>query len=281
MSLSVGQSGRVASNGGRTQMFSKCLRRSVPRRTPAMAVIVHAAASPASFPPSSSPSGASPKKGDVIPPPQAHSAPAAPLDSSAPSSPSRRRQLINMGGLAVSTFVTSMVGCPCCPAEAKTYSRPRPWDYSPTSQYGPNGWAGSCGIGKKQSPVDLPVYDGWAHTNNSVYGDLMMDYSSGGKGVFLTNGGHGTMQVNFPNTSENSLIINGVRSKLLQYHFHTPSEHAFDGQRYAMEVHLVHKNLATGRLTVCGVMLACEKEDKGKPRASDTVPGPPRSQPLP
>lgn len=34
--------------------------------------------------------------------------------------------------------------------------------------------------------------------------------------------------------------------ELLQYHFHTPSEHAFDGQRSAMEAHLVHRNKTTG-----------------------------------
>lgn len=34
--------------------------------------------------------------------------------------------------------------------------------------------------------------------------------------------------------------------ELLQFHFHAPSEHAMDGKRYAMEVHLVHKNKATG-----------------------------------
>lgn len=33
----------------------------------------------------------------------------------------------------------------------------------------------------------------------------------------------------------------------VQYHFHTPSEHALDGQRFAMEAHLVHKSLSTGK----------------------------------
>ena len=42
---------------------------------------------------------------------------------------------------------------------------------------------------------------------------------------------------------------------LLQVHFHTPSEHAFDDGRTAMEAHLVHRNIATGGLAVVGVLL--------------------------
>jgi carbonic anhydrase len=41
-------------------------------------------------------------------------------------------------------------------------------------------------------------------------------------------------------------VVGGAELELLQYHFHTPSEHAFDGERTAMEVHLVHRNIVTG-----------------------------------
>jgi len=30
------------------------------------------------------------------------------------------------------------------------------------------------------------------------------------------------------------------------FHFHMPSEHTFDGYRYDMEMHVVHKNNAPG-----------------------------------
>jgi len=36
--------------------------------------------------------------------------------------------------------------------------------------------------------------------------------------------------------------VNGERYDLLQFHFHTPSEHAVNGVRTAMEVHFVHIN---------------------------------------
>ena len=48
--------------------------------------------------------------------------------------------------------------------------------------------------------------------------------------------------------------IDGERFDLLQFHFHTPSEHTIDGRNYPMEVHFVHKN-AEGRLAVIGVLM--------------------------
>jgi carbonic anhydrase len=44
---------------------------------------------------------------------------------------------------------------------------------------------------------------------------------------------------------------------LQQFHFHAPSENTVHGKKYAMEMHLVHKNSA-GELTVVAVMF-----DKG------------------
>lgn len=40
--------------------------------------------------------------------------------------------------------------------------------------------------------------------------------------------------------------ISGRVYELLQFHFHTPSEHTFDGKHYPMEAHLVHKDVLTG-----------------------------------
>ena len=40
----------------------------------------------------------------------------------------------------------------------------------------------------------------------------------------------------------------GARWQLVQYHFHSPSEHALDNRHASMEAHLVHMNLQTGAL---------------------------------
>ena len=54
------------------------------------------------------------------------------------------------------------------------------------------------------------------------------------------------MQVDAP--KGNMIQIGDRNLELVQWHFHTPSEHAFDGERKAMEVHLVHKDTQSGML---------------------------------
>ena len=41
---------------------------------------------------------------------------------------------------------------------------------------------------------------------------------------------------------------------MVQFHYHAPSEHHIDGQAFAAEIHVVHKN-AEGKLAVIGILL--------------------------
>jgi len=50
------------------------------------------------------------------------------------------------------------------------------------------------------------------------------------------------------------VTLSGVRYDLIQFHFHTPSEHRFEGQSTPLEMHLVHRNAAQ-ELLVIGVPL--------------------------
>ncbi|MEV4312403.1 carbonic anhydrase family protein [Actinocrispum sp. NPDC049592] len=50
------------------------------------------------------------------------------------------------------------------------------------------------------------------------------------------------------------VTLSGTRYDLIQFHFHTPSEHRFEGQSTPLELHLVHRS-AAGRLLVIGVPL--------------------------
>jgi carbonic anhydrase len=142
------------------------------------------------------------------------------------------------------------------------------WGYTGSS--GPAKWHGLskkyalCGSGKRQSPVDI-----WNEVPADLY-DLQFQYQS--IPLLVLNNGH-TLQANYNTVGkENTVNIGGksypvqgkpvhnstlmlgdVPYKLLQFHFHAPSEHARDGRRYAMEVHLVHKG-ADGNLAVVGVL---------------------------
>lgn len=49
---------------------------------------------------------------------------------------------------------------------------------------------------------------------------------------------------------ENILTYEGEDYTLLQFHYHTTSEHTVEGKSYPMEVHLVHRNKRDGYLVV-------------------------------
>jgi carbonic anhydrase len=50
------------------------------------------------------------------------------------------------------------------------------------------------------------------------------------------------------------VTVAGTRYDLVQFHFHTPSEHRFGGRSTPLEMHLVHRS-AEGKLLVVGVPL--------------------------
>ncbi len=141
------------------------------------------------------------------------------------------------------------------------------WGY--TGAAGPEEWGNLspkyvvCGSGKRQSPVNI---------SNEVPANLYsLRFQYQAIPLLVLNNGH-TLQANY-NSSEreatvkigdesypvqtkttynSTLMVGDVPYELLQFHFHTPSEHAREGRRYPMEVHLVHR-AGDGNLAVVGV----------------------------
>ena len=70
--------------------------------------------------------------------------------------------------------------------------------------------------------------------------------------IFLTRTDVHNVQVNYDKGS--SLTVNGQEYELVQFHFHTPSEHTFNEEAYGMELHLVHQN-QEGEYAVVGVFI--------------------------
>jgi carbonic anhydrase len=130
------------------------------------------------------------------------------------------------------------------------------WGYGESD--GPARWAelspdwALCAEGRQQSPVDL---------GNAVPGgtfSLGRDYEPAGfratrneHVVDVLDNGH-TIQVTYDEGS--TLAVDGIQFELLQYHFHSPSEHTLDGEHAAAELHLVHQS-DTGELAVLGVFI--------------------------
>ena len=65
--------------------------------------------------------------------------------------------------------------------------------------------------------------------------------------------------------------LDGVPYKLVQFHFHTPSEEHINGKAYPMVMHLVHKN-DKGELAVVGVMLKQGKANAALKPFFDNLP---------
>ena len=100
----------------------------------------------------------------------------------------------------------------------------------------------ACKDGQKQSPINIHEYA------SDDLPSLAPTYKSTDAEVI--NNGH-TIQVNMADSG--ALNVDGQTYDLLQFHFHTPSEHYIDGAPYPMEVHFVHQ-AKDGTLGVVGVL---------------------------
>ncbi|HHT9114792.1 MAG TPA: carbonic anhydrase [Candidatus Wunengus sp. YC65] len=121
------------------------------------------------------------------------------------------------------------------------------WSYE--GEYGPEHWGdikpdySKCKGGQRQSPVGIAL------TEKAKLESINVNYYAAP--LKIINNGH-TIQVNCKNGSY--AAIGNKRYELLQFHFHSPSEHKINGRSYAMEAHFVHKG-EDGKLAVIGVLM--------------------------
>jgi carbonic anhydrase len=123
------------------------------------------------------------------------------------------------------------------------------WDYE--GENGPQAWGklkpdfSLCATGKRQSPINI-------EDNFTLQGPAeALQFSYQPSSASVVNNGH-TIQVDV--FGDNSITVRGSNYKLLQFHFHHPSEERVNYKPFAMVAHLVHKN-AEGQLAVVGVLL--------------------------
>jgi carbonic anhydrase len=175
--------------------------------------------------------------------------------------------------LPVATALVVAAGCgappadpppPAAPPAAQT-TKPAPapaaadpvWHYEGAE--GPKGWGklspkfAACSDGRAQSPIDIsatkPSSDAVAVKTNLAPGALRIAHHEHlADGI---NNGH-TIQINYEGAD--TLTIGSDSYKLMQYHFHSQSEHTVKGKHFPMEMHFVHK-AASGKLAVIGVFI--------------------------
>jgi len=138
---------------------------------------------------------------------------------------------------------------------------------------GPENWANidkanlACTKGKTQSPININL-------DNAVKVELdPLEFDYRPSQLAITDNGH-TIVVKYGEGS--NLLIDGRQYRLIQFHFHKPSEEAINGERMDMVVHLVHQH-HEGGLAVVAVLLSTKipaamkkfwwgsEENKGNP----------------
>ncbi len=125
------------------------------------------------------------------------------------------------------------------------------WGYE--GHEGPANWGdlshdySTCKSGKNQSPIDIST------SKTAKLANIKFSYNT--TPIDVVNNGH-TIQVNVAKGS--TINVGGKTYNLLQFHFHSPSEHKVNGKPYDMVAHLVHQ-AADGQLSVVGVMMKVGK----------------------
>lgn len=149
-------------------------------------------------------------------------------------------------------------------AQDKKHDKKVHWGYE--GDIGPAHWGelspefAGCSKGTAQTPIDI---------NSTFLTNLpAIKISFKEDGLKIINNGH-TVQVNLSPGS--SSVFKGEKYSLLQFHFHTPSEHTVKGKHYPMEAHLVHKN-GKGELAVIGVFFKEGKANKLLQKIIDNFP---------
>lgn len=117
----------------------------------------------------------------------------------------------------------------------------------------------TCATGKEQSPINITrkiiKTAGVLGIHYQPAPMLIVDDGSTelmlGDTQTIVDDGHG-IQLNFPNIKE-EVTWNDHAYHLVQLHIHTPSENAWHGQQFPLEIHFVHQG-ADGKVLVIGVL---------------------------
>ena len=125
------------------------------------------------------------------------------------------------------------------------------WSYFDGPE-GPDNWGNlskdnlACLKGKSQSPININI-------DRAVKAELNpIEFIYRSSPLSIIDNGH-TVMVNYGEGS--NLMVDGRQYRLIQFHFHKPSEEAINGERTDMVAHLVHQH-HDGSLAVVAVLMS-------------------------
>lgn len=140
-------------------------------------------------------------------------------------------------------FITSLFAAgtqAICSHNTHLYDRATAAQFSYTGMTGPLNWhslgpnSTTCAKGKYQTPINLD-----AGISSKSGADFIANYPTTRRADYENLGT--TIEV-LGDKIGGTLTFEKKTYKLLQFHFHTPSEHRIDNEHFPLEVHFVHKS---------------------------------------
>ena len=129
--------------------------------------------------------------------------------------------------------------------------KPHHWNYEEVNHWGDVAEFATCKVGKEQSPINIVTKS----VKKSELAPLDIHYVA--SKAEIVNNGH-TIQLNL--SAAGFANLKSKQYKLVQFHFHTPSEEKIDGKNYPLVAHLVHKD-DVGNLGVIALLIKEGKEN--------------------
>jgi carbonic anhydrase len=163
--------------------------------------------------------------------------------------------------LVLGALVLSLACSQPSPPSVRPSASPGPeepvWHYDGPA--GPEHWAElsnrfvTCRDGRQQSPIDitLPVPGGVLPALRLQFPPAALRIAHHEHVADGINNGH-TVQISYDDGD--TLMLGDAAYELVQYHFHSPSEHTFSGRPFPMEMHMVHR-ASSGALAVVSVFI--------------------------
>lgn len=136
--------------------------------------------------------------------------------------------------MRISALVVGLLSLTLYAFEQEAHHPPH-WSYEGAT--GPDHWGdlnsdySKCKTGSEQSPINI---------TSSVASDLpAIEFHYTESALKIINNGH-TVQMN--SDGQSSMTVGGKQYRLLQFHFHHPSEEEINGKSHDLVIHLVHQD---------------------------------------
>jgi carbonic anhydrase len=137
-----------------------------------------------------------------------------------------RRIKINKFKLVITSLIFASI--------SNVYAQDWSYDNDSIKNWGNFEGASLCSTGTYQSPINIETYK----VIKTQLPKLVFNYINTNAEVINTGK---TIRVDL-SSKANRLLFGDKEYKLLQFHFHTPSEEAINGKRYPLVAHFVHQN---------------------------------------